>query len=106
MIDDMKEICALQPQYDPRNTPGMQKRGHLIRHAIPDAIRSIEPALCKALGAFGETFDVGASDGIGRKTEAPWVRIYAGSMSLTPRDGFYVVIHFAADGSAVFITVG
>jgi hypothetical protein len=27
-------------------------------------------------------------------------------MSPNPRDGFYVVIHFAADGSALFVTVG
>jgi hypothetical protein len=106
MIDELREICALQPQYDPTNTPAMQQRGRLIRQAVPAALRLIEPALRKAMGAFAVTFDIGASDGIGRKTEAPWVRIYARSMSPTPRDGFYLVIHFAADGSAVFVTVG
>jgi hypothetical protein len=63
--------------------------------------------LQRALGPmFGAEFDVDASDGIGRKTETPWVRIFATSMSPTPRAGWYVVVHFAADGSAVFVTVG
>jgi len=84
----------------------MKERSHLIRRVLPAEIRRIEPELRNALGTFGSEFDVGASDGIGRKTEAPWVRLFAKGMSPTPRDGFYVVIHFAADGSAVFVTVG
>jgi hypothetical protein len=55
---------------------------------------------------FAGDIAVEGSDGIGRKTEAPWVRIFSREMSPTPREGFYIVIHFAADGSAVFITVG
>lgn len=84
----------------------MQERGQLIRQVLPARIRDTEEELRTALGKFGGEFNVGASDGIGRKTEAPWVRFFAKSMSPTPRDGFYVVIHFAADGSAVFVTVG
>jgi hypothetical protein len=106
IIEPMREICLLQPSYSPTNTVEMQQRGHLIRRVLPDEIRRIEAELRNALGAYGPEFDVGASDGIGRKTEAPWVRLFAKSMSPTPRDGFYVVIHFAADGSAVFITLG
>ena len=47
-----------------------------------------------------------ASDGIGRKTEAPWIRIFSPALSPTPRDGYYVVLHFSADGSAMFMTIG
>ena len=84
----------------------MQERGELIRRTLVDDLRSLAPALKAALGPFGDEFDVGASDGIGRKTEAPWVRFFARSMSPNPRSGFYCVTHFAADGSAAFITVG
>lgn len=78
----------------------------MVRQVLPLRIRDSEGELRAALGEFGGEFDVQASDGIGRKTEAPWVRFFARSMSPTPRDGFYVVIHFAADGSAVFVTLG
>lgn len=93
-------------QVFPTNTVEMQRRGLLIRRTLRDDIKAIGDELRAALGIFGPEFDVDASDGIGRKTEAPWVRFFAKSMAPTPRDGFYVVIHFAADGGAVFITLG
>jgi hypothetical protein len=85
----------------------MQERGRLIRHTLPNEFKSMSAELRAALGPrFGAEFDVSESDGIGRKTEAPWVRIFATSMSPRPTAGWYVVVHFAADGSAVFVTVG
>ena len=62
--------------------------------------------LQKAFDNVFDDLDVVGSDGIGRKTEAPWVRIFSKTMSPNPREGFYVVIHFSADGSAVFLTIG
>ena len=107
MIDALRRICALQPSYSPDNTPEMQERGRLIRHTIPDELKSMSAELRAALGpTFGAEFAVGELDGIGRKTEAPWVRIFATSMSPRPTAGWYVVVHFAADGSSVFVTVG
>jgi len=106
VIEEIRRICELQPEYSSENTPAMEERGRLIRRLLPERIRELEPNLRTALGHFGGDFDVEASDGIGRKTEAPWVRIFAKGMSPNPRDGFYVVFHFAADGSSVFVTVG
>lgn len=106
MIEYLKRICDLQSSYSPNNTPEMQIRGQLVRQSIPAELRAIEAQLREALGDFGSDFGIEASDGIGRKTEAPWIRFFSTRMSPTPRDGFYVVIHFAANGSAVFITVG
>jgi hypothetical protein len=107
MIEALRRICDLQPSYSPNNTPEMQERGQLIRHALPDEFRSMSAELRTALGPmFGPEFGVDASDGIGRKTEAPWVRIFATSMSPRPTAGWYVVVHFAADGQTVFVTVG
>lgn len=84
----------------------MSERGRLIRQELAGHIRVLEPLLSPAMGEFGRDFMVDASDGIGRKTEAPWVRFASREMSPTPRDGFYVVIHFSADGSAFWVTVG
>lgn len=102
----LAQICALQPFYSSANTPQMAQRGHLVRTELVEALRE---RLSRLQSAFDPVFDdlaVGASDGIGRKTEAPWARVFSEAMSPNPRTGFYLVIHFAADGSAVFITVG
>ena len=106
LVTALTEICRFQTQYASENTEAMQERGRLIRRELPDLLRVLQPALSAELGPFGADLGIGASDGIGRKTEAPWVRIFSREMSPRPTEGFYIVIHFAADGSAVFITLG
>jgi hypothetical protein len=106
MLQTLQRICVLQPAYSPSNTTAMQERGHLIRGELRNEIRGMGVELSSALGQFGPEFDADASDGIGRKTEAPWVRFFAKNMAPNPRTGYYVCIHFAADGSAVFVTLG
>lgn len=106
MKDAFKRICELQPLYSPDNTPEMQERGALLRGSVKPALERLQPLLSKALGRFGKTFGVSASDGIGRKTELPWVRFCSEEMSPSPTEGFYSVIHFATDGTAVHVTVG
>lgn len=102
----LTEICKLQPSYASANTPAMQERGRLVRQVLRSEVEALGPQLRAALGPFGDDLMVDASDGIGRKTEAPWVRVSSERMSPNARTGFYVVIHFAADGSATYITVG
>lgn len=106
MLEALRRVCQLQPAYTPLNSPQMRERGILIRRTLPESITRMRGALAAALGPFGATFEVGASDGIGKKTEAPWVRFCSAEMSPNPREGFYAVLHFAADGSAVYVTVG
>ena len=106
MKDILARICSLQPKYSSDNTPEMQERGHLIRTELVSALRDRLPRLQMAFDSVFDDLAVEGSDGIGRKTEAPWVRLFSRTMSPNPRDGFYLVIHFAANGSAVFITVG
>lgn len=84
----------------------MQERGNLIRSDLTQQIRDRLTDLVRAFDPLFDDLAVEGSDGIGRKTEAPWVRLYSRAMSPSPRDGFYVVIHFSADGSAVFVTIG
>lgn len=106
MEKTLGKICGLQPKYSSTNTPEMQERGHLIRSVLVNDLRSRLPVLEKAFDSVFDDLAVEGSDGIGRKTEAPWVRIFSRAMSPNAREGFYLVIHFAANGSAVFITVG
>ena len=84
----------------------MQERGSLIRTSLASELKDRIPHLQAFFDSMFDDLSVEASDGIGRKTEAPWVRLFSKTMSPNPREGFYIVIHFAADGSAVFITVG
>lgn len=84
----------------------MKERGQLIRQTLVGELRDELPAFASDFGRYANDMNVEGSDGIGRKTEAPWTRIYATKMSPSAREGFYIVFHFAADGSAVFVTVG
>ncbi|GGZ71957.1 hypothetical protein GCM10008101_27740 [Lysobacter xinjiangensis] len=84
----------------------MQERGNLIRSRLTQEVRDRLPTLRQAFDPVFDDLAVEGSDGIGRKTEAPWVRLYSNAMSPTARAGFYIVLHFAADGSAFFVTVG
>jgi hypothetical protein len=106
MKEALKRICELQPLYTAENTPEMKERGAVLREALKPAIEQMKPDLSRALGPFGGSFTVDASDGIGRKTELPWVRFCSEEMSPSPTEGFYAVIHFSTDGSAVHITLG
>ena len=106
LISDLQRICELQKEYSSENTPAMQERGALIRSSLVQDLRDELPSIASVFGGLANELNVEGSDGIGRKTEAPWVRVYCPSMSPSAREGFYIVIHFAADGSAVFLTVG
>jgi hypothetical protein len=106
MYEILWKICNLQPMYSSSNTAEMIERGKLIRTELSGDLRSRLPSLQSAFDPIFDDLSVEASDGIGRKTEAPWVRIFSKTMSPNPREGFYIVIHFAANGSAVFFTIG
>lgn len=106
ITDIIKEICELQPKWTSINTPEMKRRGELIRKDLVKALRSHEVEFKKALGKYSSDWGIEGSDGIGRKGQAPWLRIFSESMSPVPTKGYYMVIHFSADGSALFVTIG
>ncbi|MEO9781617.1 MAG: DUF3578 domain-containing protein [Sedimentitalea sp.] len=106
MWHQLLRILELQPSYSSENTPAMQERGEILRHEIKASLEDRSETLSRILGRFGGDFHVDASDGIGRKTELPWVRFCSSSMSPRPTEGFYFVMHFSTDGSAVHFTVG
>jgi hypothetical protein len=106
MKQTLKKICNLQPRYSSSNTAEMKERGYLIRTELAGELRDRISSLQAAFDNIFDDLAVDASDGIGRKTEAPWVRLFSRAMSPNPREGFYLVIHFSADGSAIFFTLG
>lgn len=106
MRETLRRICELQPHYSSKNSPAMQERGRLVRHALAEDIKAFRVSLAAALGEFGHDILVEGSDGIGRKTELAWTRFCSEGMSPRPTDGFYVVLHFSTDGSGVNIVVG
>jgi len=61
------------------------------------------PAAAQA--AVGPTWQVKGRIGIGTVAEVPWIGIYSSDASASAKSGFYVVFLFAADGSAVYLSL-
>jgi len=76
------QILELQLEYTDRDTDSMRKRGELVRTDIPAILRGwgVRPV---ADGGW-VPFDAGVQgkDGIGRKSQVPWVRVH--SVELSP----------------------
>lgn len=106
MISEIQRIAQLQLQYASTNTPAMEERGHLIRQDLPELLRGHLGSFKASIRRFADDLAIEGRDGMGRKTEAPWVRLYSESLSPSATTGFYVVLHFALDGNTFFVTVG
>lgn len=94
----IEEVLALQHQWSGETTPAMVHRGHLIRDFLPQVVTEW------VTESFPELKVVG-SDGIGRKTRVPWVRVFNPRHSPNATRGWYVVFLFAADGSACYMSL-
>jgi hypothetical protein len=94
----IEEVLALQKRYSssPAKTQEMQRRGELIRNVIPELLR-------KYVGATG--YSVTGRDAMGRPSRVPWVRVFDEKISPSATEGKYAVFLFAADGSAVFLSL-
>ncbi len=106
MIEVIQKIAELQKSYNSSNTDEMKERGVLIRRTLPEALRDYLPEFRPELGKYGGDLNIDASDGIGRKTESPWVRLASKELSPSATNGFYVVLHFSLDGKRFYVTVG
>ena len=95
--DSINEILELQEYYSSANTPEMESRGLLIRKIAPSIIRGwitdFDDLHCKG------------SDGSGRKTRIPWLRIFNPLHSPSATSGWYIVYLFAFDGSSVYLSL-
>ena len=94
----LSEVLRLQHEYVSTNSPAMQARGLLIRDDIPGQLRAWLSDRKSPPSTEGR-------DGTGRKTRVPWVRIFDPLQSPSATDGWYVVFLFAADGSAVYLSL-
>ncbi len=106
LSDTIKQIAVLQPHYSSTNTDEMKRRGELIRNDLPEQLSKYRDSFSNLLGRFGTDISFEGRDGIGRKTPAPWVRIYSKELSPSATVGYYLVIHFSVDGTRCFVTVG
>ena len=55
--------------------------------------------------ALGPEWPINTGVGIGRPAEVPWISVSPKGSSPTAQTGFYVVFLFAADGSAVYLSL-
>lgn len=90
----LQRVLDLQTEYSSSNTMAMEKRGVLIRNGLVEVLQPLS----------GDA-TVEGKDGIGRKSRVPWVRIFNPSTSPSAREGLYLVYLFAADGSAVHLSL-
>jgi hypothetical protein len=105
LIESLKRVASLQPHYTYENTPEMRDRMAALREASSQ-IEETEQLLSSLSSRERADMGVEASDGLGRKAEAPWIRIYSKALAPSARDGFYLVIHFPIDGVSIFVTLG
>ena len=106
MRELLEEVFTLQKEYSAQNTPEMNRRGVLIRDAIPASLSEIRERLVKRMGRTGDDLKFEGRDSTGNKSEIPWVRFYSEDRSPNAREGWYCVLLFAGDGSGVYLSLG
>lgn len=96
LADALDRVLELQLQFNALASPPMTERRRLLMEVIVPAVR----------GAVPETeLRVAGSNGTGNNARVPWVRVFDPKQSPTPTSGWYVVLLFAADGSAASLSL-
>ncbi|WP_344813851.1 MrcB family domain-containing protein [Microlunatus aurantiacus] len=106
MRDLLEEVMLLQTTWTALNTPDMARRGRLVRQEIAAWMREELESMLDELPPRVRDLAVEGKDGIGRKTEVPWARVYSESRSPSATDGWYVVYLFSAGGDRVYLAIG
>jgi hypothetical protein len=102
----IREVLDLQKAYSHENTEIMQRRGKIVRDMIPQWLETIKPKIVKEMGVSGSDLKFQGKDGIGRKTEVPWVRFFSESRSPSATEGWYCVLLFHAQGDGFCVSLG
>jgi hypothetical protein len=103
MRDQIQEILLLQESYSAANTEKMERRGILVRKELPAKIRE---HIADMSGEGGvEDFRVEGSDGVGRKTLIPWIRVHSKVRSPKPTSGWYAVYLFSSKGDRAYLSL-
>lgn len=84
----------------------MVERRELVNTTLPLLIKAHEHKYHGFFQGISAGLEIDSCDGVGRSEECPWIRIFPPTMAPTPKNGFYVVIRFAADGSSLFVSIG
>lgn len=103
MREEIEQIMLLQSEYSSMNTEAMQRRGRLVRGELPECIAHSMHELSESCG-FSD-LAVEGSDGMGRKTTVPWVRVFSRKRAPSATQGWYVVFLFGASGQQVYLTL-
>ena len=98
----LRRVLELQPSYSSdSSTPEMQLRARLIKQ---DGPRALQPLLSDIQGLSFEP-DVEAGDGTSRKARVPFILVRDRQHFRRPPLRWYVAYIFAADGSAVYLSL-
>ncbi|WP_411700105.1 McrB family protein [Conyzicola sp.] len=97
---DIERVLELQHHFKAFKSELMDERRSIVTRTLP-------PELQAAAGDLddGVLFSVKGSNGQGNAAKVPWVRIYDPAQSPSSRSGWYVVLLFAADGSAAYLSL-
>lgn len=95
----ISEISELQLKYKDSKSPEMSARGIAIKE-LEEYVRLIGFEIFQNL-----KFLVEQSNGTGRYTHTPWVRIYDNVLSETAQKGYYLVYLFSYDGKRLYLSL-
>lgn len=105
MQSELQEILSYQPSWSSENTEAMQRRGVLIREALPTWMQSLAEELIERLPEHFRDLRSSGKDATGRKSEIPWARTFSVGRSPRATGGWYLVYLFDATGSTVFLSL-
>ncbi|MDO9409693.1 MrcB family domain-containing protein [Patulibacter sp.] len=102
---ELERVIQLQSSWSRTKTAEMDERGTLVRHGAAGWLRDRGGDLAAAVGLTLDDLLVEGRDGTGLYSRVPWVRFGSKAQTPSATDGFYVVYLWAADGSAVYLSL-
>jgi hypothetical protein len=103
--EELDKVMELQSDYSSLNTVAMRERGSIIKHVLPSLIGTHAEVLRSAADIAPDDFVLVGRDGIGRKSQVPWIRFASRARSPSAAVGWYVVWLFKEDGSGVYLAL-
>ena len=105
MQSELERVLGFQPRWSSDKTREMDARGKLVRDEIPRSLKVRLAEFLRTMPDDMKDFAVEGSDGIGRKSETPWVRIYSRARSPRATGGWYLVYLFDAFGDGLYLSI-
>lgn len=93
----IQAVLDRQSKYSPGPSPAMSERG---RHLV-----TIESELSQYILTSSVVNDHQSSNGAGNHARVPWVRVNDSVKSPNAKTGWYIVLLFASDGSAAYLSL-